>query len=114
MAVSELPGMEEVELSSDEELALLASLLVREQRRKRRKPRKYWVHPLNAVRMNVGQYHTIMYDLRADDNKFFDYFRMSQNSFDDLLGMLEPHIKKRDTHMRTSISAEQRLTITLR
>ena len=77
--------------------------------------RSVWVHALNSERLSVGQYHTIMHQLRQDTGtKFFDYFRMSQSTFDELLSIMTPHIKKQDTHFRSSISAEERLAITLR
>ncbi|CAL4066116.1 unnamed protein product, partial [Meganyctiphanes norvegica] len=99
-------------LSTDEEAALMYILHTRQRKRRRRK--RYWVHPLNAARIDVGQYHTIMNELKADGDKFFNYFRMSHNSFKELLELLEPHIKKKDTNMRRSIAPEERLAITLR
>ena len=86
----------------------------RRLRRIKRRERRWWVHPLNAVRLDEGQYHTIMDKLNTDPDKLYDYFRMSQTSFKELLDLLEPHIKKKDTIMRNSISAEERLAITLR
>ncbi|CAL4121766.1 unnamed protein product, partial [Meganyctiphanes norvegica] len=46
--------------------------------------------------------------------KFKNYFRMSQDTFDQLLSLLKIHIQKKDTHLRKSIPAEERLAITLR
>jgi len=39
---------------------------------------------------------------------------MNSSSFDVLLKKVEPKIKKQDTHMRKSITAEERLSATLR
>ena len=61
------------------------------------------MHHLTAERLLVGQYHTLMHKLRQDDGtKFFEYFRMSQETFDQLLHILKPHIEKQDTTFRRS------------
>ena len=67
---------------------------------------------MNAARDEEGQFHTIMDKLYDDPKKFYEYFRMSQQTFQELLDLLEPHITKKDTNMRKSISAKQRLAIT--
>ena len=103
---------EEDILSSDEEDAILLTLAVNAHQQLQKKERKVWVHNLNVNRADVGQYHTIIDQLRLDEAKFFSYFRMSQNSFDELLGMVTPYIKKEDTNMRKAICPEQRLAIT--
>nr|CAH7725202.1 unnamed protein product [Callosobruchus chinensis] len=58
------------------------------------------MHPLTAERLSSGQYHTWMSKLRADSAKFFNYMRMSQETFDELFRLIEPHIEKKDTNMR--------------
>ena len=72
------------------------------------------MHPITASRLTHGQFYMIMSDLRADDDKFFDYFRMTQESFNELLAIIGPHIRKDSTHLRKSIPAEERLAMTLR
>ncbi|XP_064108616.1 uncharacterized protein LOC135216990 [Macrobrachium nipponense] len=96
--------------SEEEALSLLIVLL----RRRRRRRRALWMHPITASRLTHGQFYMIMSDLRADDDKFFDYFRMTQESFNELLAIIGPHIRKDSTHLRKSIPAEERLAITLR
>ena len=44
----------------------------------------------------------------------FRYLRMSPERFEHLLSLVGPTIQKKDTHLRESISAEQRLVITIR
>ena len=51
--------------------------------------RKTWMHPLTTERLSFGQYHTIMHRLRQDaGTKLFDYFRMIQQTFDELFDIL--------------------------
>jgi len=76
--------------------------------------RKYWVHPLNTNREKIGQFTTFFENIRQYPDKFFEYYRMSISSFDELLKTLRPHITKNTTEFRNPISAEERLAITLR
>ena len=95
------------------EHALLLLLLVK-RNKKCRQNRKMHVHPLLLERSSKGLYHTLYEDLRGDDKMFFRYFRMSKNSFDELLENVRCKITKRDTMMRKSIAPEERLALTLR
>lgn len=95
----------------DNELLAIAFLLAKQKKENRR---RYWVHPLNSMRIKENQFHNLTVKLRAYPEKFFDYYRMSINSFDELLQLVRDRITKENTHMRLAISAEERLTITLR
>ncbi|CAK1591289.1 unnamed protein product [Parnassius mnemosyne] len=55
----------------------------------RKRKRKYWVHPLNTLRLEIGQFHTLYKQLRHNPDKAFEYYRI------------------------TAISPEERLTVTL-
>ncbi|KAF9411127.1 hypothetical protein HW555_009989 [Spodoptera exigua] len=48
------------------------------------------------------------------DNKFFDYLRMSIKSFDELIELIRQDISCSETHLRPSVSPEEKLVITLR
>lgn len=96
-------------------MALCTIKLLRKLRlRRKQQNRRYWVHPLNSVRLSLGQFYTTYHDLRKDNDKFFNYFRMSSNTFDELLRLLSPHIKGIDTNMRLSIPPNEKLAVTLR
>lgn len=86
--------------------------VLRERRRK--KNRRYWVHPLNISRLTSGQFYVLFNDFKCDREKFFNYFRMSPNSFDELLTLLTPHISAMDTNMRLCIPSNEKLAVTLR
>jgi hypothetical protein len=76
--------------------------------------RRYWVHPLNVEREKMGHFKDFFENIRRYPQKFFEYYRMSISSFDELLEILRPHITKTTTVFRNPICAEERLTITLR
>ncbi|KDR14337.1 hypothetical protein L798_11430, partial [Zootermopsis nevadensis] len=80
----------------------------------KRRKRNYWVHPLYSERLFKGKFHTMYETLRNYPAKFFSYFRMSTQSFDELLLLLRPSITYQDTDMRLAISPEERLAVTLR
>jgi phenylpropionate dioxygenase-like ring-hydroxylating dioxygenase large terminal subunit len=63
----------------------LALLLLRRRRRKRS---SFWVHPIFQKRKQFGQYWTLMPELKKDERKFFNYFRMTQDNFLTLLEMV--------------------------
>jgi len=48
---------------------LLAALLLH-RRRRRRKQRQYWVHPVNAVRKQQGDYHQLFQQLQTHEERF--------------------------------------------
>lgn len=87
----------------------LTYLYLRNQQR-----RQFWVHPINSERQSHGHYFQLYKQLRKDNVKFFNYFRMSISSFDELLSYIENDIKRQDTNMRIAIQPEEKLVITLR
>ncbi|KAF9413745.1 hypothetical protein HW555_008191, partial [Spodoptera exigua] len=94
------------------EEAICVYLLLRKKERK--KKRQYWVHPILRDRFTHGQFQTLYPKLSSFEPKFFHYLRMSINSFDELLEMMSKQIESNDTHMRSSVSPEEKLVITLR
>jgi len=52
-----------------------------------------------------------MKQLRRDEVKFKEYFRMSSNQFQQLLSLMKDDIKKKEVNCRESISAEERLAL---
>lgn len=90
------------------QLQLLESL------RKERKKRRWCTHPLLSNRLTVGIFHVTFAEHRRYPDKFFQYYRMSVPTFDELLELISPHIVKRDTVMKRSIDPAERLVITLR
>ncbi|XP_025413693.1 uncharacterized protein LOC112685883 [Sipha flava] len=76
--------------------------------------RRYWVHPMNSDREKKKKFTAFYENIRKHPEKFYEYFRMSLKSFDELLTRLRVHLTKENTNTRNAISAEERLTVTLR
>jgi hypothetical protein len=55
-----------------------------------------------------------MEELRSSSNDYCNYLRMSENNVISLLEKVRPLIEKEDTVLRTAITAEERLAITIR
>lgn len=102
-----------MDVDSEEHLILLG-LLYCQQKRKRKKNRKIWEHSIIKERPAKGCFNTLFQEIRGDEEKFFNFTRMSVASFDELLGILKDSLIKQDTLMRKSISPEEKLVITIR
>ncbi|XP_068225317.1 putative nuclease HARBI1 [Palaemon carinicauda] len=79
-----------------------------------KKSRKVWMKPWLRKRENF--YHmTLLKELKENNPEDYrNYLRMTDNAFRDLLSLVSPKITKKDTVMRKSIPAEERLIATLR
>ncbi|XP_040195561.1 protein ALP1-like [Rana temporaria] len=99
-------------------MAMLILLFMKMKRRRaiesRRRLRRYWVHPLTSQRLSIGYFALMFGELRTHGDKFYNYTRMSVESFDELLGLVRGRIIRQRTNMRRCISEEERLLLTLR
>jgi len=71
-----------------------------------RKERKFWVHPFNKSREDTERFKKFYLDIRQYLQKFFEYYRMSIQSFDELLENVRPYITKQITPYRNPVSAK--------
>ncbi|XP_068216754.1 uncharacterized protein [Palaemon carinicauda] len=99
-------------MAGDKEL-LLVALLAKKKSKRRSVERKVHVHPMLLSRMNTGVHHTLFNDLYADEKKFFNYFRMSKPSFEELLSYVRRDITGTTTNMRECIAPDEKLVVTL-
>ena len=85
-----------------------------EEENERSRRRRFWVHPVMLQRLSVGYFTTMYTQLRMYPDKWYNFSRMSVPLFDDLLEKLRPRLSRMDTNMRSSVSPEERLLVTLR
>ena len=90
----------------------VACLLMR--RRSKKKCKRAWIHPINQGRIHLGEYERLVQELRLDSRRFFQYFRMEPNVFDQLLCIVGPALQRKNTNYRDALSPAHRLAITLR
>ncbi|KAL4098884.1 hypothetical protein QTP88_023402 [Uroleucon formosanum] len=69
--------------SDEEEILLLYAIAGSQQKRKR-----IWVHEINKKRENYGEYHRLCRELESHEDRFYLYFRMSQDSFEELYQLI--------------------------
>jgi len=82
--------------------------------RKRKINRKFWIHPLLSDRSTKGLFNLFYNDVRKYKDKFFNYLRMSVNSFDELMELLQEDLTDQQTNMIEYISPVEKLVVTLR
>ncbi|GJQ88369.1 hypothetical protein Trydic_g23061 [Trypoxylus dichotomus] len=99
-------------MSSSEEDVVVAWQFLR-NRRKRRRLRRYWIHPLFVHNLSHSPVTGAQKQLSLNPEKFKEYYRMTQENFRVLVELVGPRIEKLDTHYREPISSEERLLITL-
>ncbi|CAH1998914.1 unnamed protein product [Acanthoscelides obtectus] len=93
---------------------IVACWLIYRRRKRQKRNRLHWVHPINERREETGLFHTLFEDLRNDEKKFFNYFRMSMASFDELHDKLKNVLRSQNTKMRNCIQPIEMLAVTLR
>ena len=69
------------------EMRDLLLVLRRRQRRQNRRQRRVWVHETLQTRAHRGEFHTLVRELHSFDDRFFQYFRMSQAQFAHILSI---------------------------
>ena len=91
------------------------ALYLLHRRRKRRRNRLHWVHPIIQKREEFGVFYTLFGELRDDANKFFlNYFRMSVLSFDEMHRRLKESLQRRNSNMRNCIQPVEMLAVAIR
>lgn len=102
-------------MSSHKKKIILAYYFYRKLKKVEKSKRRFWVHPILEQREEFGAFHSLIKtQLREDEDKFFNYFRMQKTTFDKLLQKVSEKLQHQDTNMRQSISPAERLAVTLR
>lgn len=83
-------------------------------RNQKRKKRRFWIHPFLTDRSTRGIFCVLFNDLRRNEEKFFNFTRMSITSFDGLMHYLKDGLTGINTNMRDSIPPDEKLLLTLK
>ena len=75
--------------------------------------RSVWIHPINNLWFEKGEFFMLYRDLRKYEDRFFGWYRMSTKKFDELLGIVGNALWKKCTKFREPISSEEQLVITI-
>jgi type VI protein secretion system component VasK len=108
VAPSVLLGMDSSE--EDDVLGLMGlALVLKGKERRKRKWTKDWL-----LKREKYTHTNVLNELKFQTDDFKNYLRMDEDTYQNLLTMVTPLIEKKDTNMRKSISAHERLSATLR
>lgn len=112
-----------MDAESDEDLLAVATASVgflvmatcHEIHQKQHRRRKKWIKSWIRNRSLYGVHSTLFGELRSYDiTAFSNYMRMEFSAFQDLLSLIDGHIRKKDTRCRRAITPQERLCVTLR
>ncbi|XP_063216294.1 uncharacterized protein LOC134527499 [Bacillus rossius redtenbacheri] len=104
-----------IEMATCSEDDLLAIVVILDEEEEEVEVKKQmWVHQAWQNRGREGEFATLYSQLTDDGAKFYEYFRMSENTFNLLLKKMEDYLQKRDNHWRKAITAREGLAVCLR
>ena len=89
---------------------LYGVIIMRKIQLSKRKHR-FWIHNIIKKRKRFGVFYHLVKELQLDQNKYMEYFRMSSQQIELVLGFVGPFISKQ---YRESIDAKHRLAICIR
>lgn len=88
---------------------------MRQEAKRKERNRRIWRKDWLGLRETDGFCAKLLTELRTGEPALYrNFVRMTAVQFDHLLGLVKPFIEKEDTNMRMSISASERLVLTLR
>lgn len=94
-------------------IVALAGGLISIENKKPRKRRRLWAKNW-LLQRNKFSHMTLLKELAEEEPQDFkNYLRMDEECFEDLLLQVTPKIEKKNTVMRESVSARERLVVTL-
>lgn len=100
---------------SVQQTKVAAAFIILFLKQKKKTKRKIWTREWILRRGELGVHNALLAELRLEDTQQLDNFlRMTADDFEYLLELVGPRIAKNDTNMRQSITASERLCVTLR
>lgn len=95
--------------SSDDDLIALDSVCTKLKRK------RVGIHSLNRERITYGEYYHLFQNLKHDNERFFQYIRMTQETFKYILEKVKYRLTKNWCNLhKQPIRPEERLVLTLR
>jgi hypothetical protein len=98
---------------SFKDLACVA-LLLDEEKKRRSKRNRIWVHEMLRKRKVEGEFATLYRELIDNEMKFYKHFRMSVQQFTILLSKVHCDLAKRNTTFTEAVTRKEKLAACLR
>lgn len=87
----------------------------RAEKRRRKMKRTEWVSKFLVERKEKGFFSVLKKELiLRDQERFRRYLQMDTDTFYEIVEAVRPLIEKKQTHLRETVSSEERVAITLR
>lgn len=96
-----------------QKLAVCAAAVLIIKKKKKVRPRKIWSKKWLLLREKFTHIN-LLNELKLEPEDWFNYLRMDEATYSELLKIVIPYIERSDTRMRKAITAHERLTATLR
>lgn len=100
-------------MADRQKLALAAAAVLIIKKKKKRVIRKQWSKKWLLMRAKYTHVN-LLNELKLEPEDWFNYLRMDEETYNELLKIVTPRIEKMDTRMRQAITAHERLSATLR
>ena len=81
---------------------------------KKKSHRSVWSKDILLRRNKEGVHALLIPRLLSDSFLYVNYFRMTKETFVELLNLVEPGLQRHNTNLRRCISTSERLALTLR
>lgn len=92
-----------------------AAMLVVNKRKNEEKQKREWVKKWKLRREERGCFSLLTKELLLEDsNSFRQYLRMNDECFQEIMSYVQRDLTKKDTIMRSAISAKEKVAIVLR
>ena len=114
-AARRLRLLQQVALMEEEEEDLLfANYYLNRRALRPGRNKRYWVKPWISRRGQLGQYDTLMRELREEDPEaFINYMRLPMELYDEVLARITPLITKEDTWWRKALDPGLKFACTM-
>ncbi|XP_011688262.1 PREDICTED: uncharacterized protein LOC105450214 [Wasmannia auropunctata] len=77
--------------------------------------RRFWMRPILQTKRSHENWEHLIQELRLYDTEtYFNFMRMTPETFEEILSLVGPQLMRQTTHLREPICAEVRLSFTIR
>ena len=96
-----------------EKVAACAIVIALSERRRCKRKRRVWTKQWLLRREEIS-FSTLLKELQPEPDDYRNFLRMDEETFEELLILVTPHIERQTTKFREPVSARDRLSVALR
>ena len=103
-----LAYLEELEVED-----MMLAFVIKEKLMLNKRRHRFWIHEIIKRRKKFGAFYHLVKHIELDSDKYHEYFRMSAQQLEVILGFVGPIISKKAV-VRETIDPKQRLAMCIR